>query len=275
MRRLLLIVPVVALALAGCGDDGGGEATTVEAVDLIRSSSDAATEVGTAHMEMTVEGGVVSVDATGQLDFENQRLAMSMELPAPLESTFDIVVDGTTSYMSATAFGPVLPDVDAEWIRVDAEQLAEDSGVDVDQLTGGVAGNNPADLLAGLEGISEDGLEEVGTEELRGVETTHWSGEIDMDAALEQIEVPEGEDAIDQEAMDRFEEAYGGDPIPVDVWIDDEGLLHQLVMTISAEGQEVELTMEMFDYGEPVDIQVPDDADTVDFQELLDELGGD
>jgi hypothetical protein len=95
-----------------------------------------------------------------------------------------------------------------------------------------------------------------------------------MEAALQQLEAAGGDDVLDQEPMDRFQELYGGEPIPVDVWIDDDGLAHRMVMTAPLQGQEVEVTVEMFDYGEPVDIQVPDESDAVDLQELLGQLGG-
>jgi hypothetical protein len=197
-----------------------------------------------------------------------------MEMPAPLNTTFDMVMDGTTTFMSADAFGPLLPGGDAEWIRFDAEELAEQSGIDVDQLTGGAGGSNPADILAGLEGISEDGIDEVGSEEVRGVDTTHYAGEIDMEAALQQLEDAGAEGVMDDEAMDRFQELYGDTAIPVDVWIDDDGLARRMSMVAPAAGEEVEITIEMFDYGEPVDIEVPDESDSVDFQELLGQLGG-
>ena len=267
MRRAFLALPALAIVLAGCGDDGES-AEDLDPVELIRSTPDALAEVGTAHMAMNVDAGPASISAEGEFDFEAQQGTMTMELPAPLSTSFDMVFDGTTYFMSAEAF-PVLPDLDAEWISFDAEELAEQSGVDVDQLSQGGATNNPAEMLAALEGVSEDGIEEVGSEEIRGVETTHYAGEIDMQAAVEQADV-----TLDDATVQQFEELYGEGGVPFDVWIDGDGLTRRMDLTTPVEGQDVTVSIEMFDYGEPVDIDVPSGDEAVDFLDLMGELGG-
>jgi hypothetical protein len=136
-----------------------------------------------------------------------------------------------------------------------------------------------------LEGVTEDGLEEQGSEEVRGVETTHYAGEIDMGAVFEQAReqfedidedaLGEFGTVVDSEAaIEEFEDQFGEEPVPVEVWIDDDGLTRRMQMSFEIEGETVTQTIEMFDFGEPVDIEVPDEADSVDMFELLGELGG-
>jgi hypothetical protein len=283
MRRAvptLLASLLLALALTGCGDDGGGggtdaggdgETTDLGPIELIRSAPAALEEAGTAHMAMTFDAGPASVEATGEFDFDAQTGAMTMELPAPASGELEMVFDGTTYYMTADAFGTAIPGLDADWIRIDLEALAGQTGVDLSQLPQG--SNNPADALDALAAVSEDGIEEVGTEEVRGVEATHFAAEIDMAAAIEQADEQSGGELLDDAMAEQFLQQYGDQPVPVEIWIDADGLVRRQTMSFEVAGEEASMQIEMFDYGEPVDVQVPDAADTVDFAELLGSIG--
>jgi hypothetical protein len=275
MRRTLLLLPALALTapmLAGCGEDGDG-VTTVDAVSLIRSSPEAMADVGSAHMEMTMEVDGESIQAEGGFEStdDGERGTMTMQLPAPVNSSLEMVFDGTTYYMSADAFGPMASQLHADWVRFDVEALAEMSGIDLDQIAPGGGASNPTSALDGLEGISEDGVEDLGTEDVRGVSTHHYAAEIDMEAAIDQL----GDGAIDAELADRFQEAYGDEPVPVEVWIDDDGLGRRMTMDMTIEGEDASMEVEMFDFGEPVDIEIPAEGDTIDFMDLLGDLRGD
>jgi hypothetical protein len=254
--------------LTSCGED------EASAAELIRQSPAAMADAGTARMEMSMAFGPVDIQAEGAFDLENQTGTMSMEMPAPLNATLDMVFDDTTYFMSTDAFGGAIPGVDAEWIRYDLDDLAQLSGIDLDQLSQGGATSDPTNMLDALEGVSADGIEDLGTEEVRGVSAHHYAAEIDMQAALDQAEDQVGE-LLDDDAAERFLEAYGDDPVPVEVWIDDDGLTRKMTMDVSVQGQDGSFTLEMFDYGEPVDIQIPSEDDSVDFAELLGSLGGD
>jgi hypothetical protein len=75
---------------------------------------------------------------------------------------------------------------------------------------------------------------------------------------------------VDEEQFDEFVAAYGDEPLETDIWIDDDGLVRRQTMVIEVVGQEMTQTMEYFDYGEPVDVDVPADDETVDISDLLD-----
>ncbi|OLT11009.1 hypothetical protein BJF78_27905 [Pseudonocardia sp. CNS-139] len=57
-------------------------------------------------------------------------------------------------------------------------------------------------------------------------------------------------------------------PVPADIWIDGDGRARkfQLRMPVNQEGVAVEtdMTIEYFDFGAPVDVQVPDPAQVQD-----------
>ena len=56
--------------------------------------------------------------------------------------------------------------------------------------------------------------------------------------------------------------------VPIDVWVDDEGLLRKYEIEVDLEqgGQKLStfVGLELFDYGEPVDVDLPDASDVAD-----------
>ena len=66
-----------------------------------------------------------------------------------------------------------------------------------------------------------------------------------------------------------FVAAYGDAPLETDIWIDDDGLVRRQTMVIEVMGQDVTQTMEYFDYGEPVEVDIPAADESVDISDLL------
>ena len=115
---------------------------------------------------------------------------------------------------------------------------------------------------------------------MRGVATTHYEATMDLARALE--EAPAHQRARLEEM---FEQLGGGDDladveIPVDVWVDDDDLPRRLRMdmgqVLGAAGTrgEMTMTMDLFDYGEPVDIEIPSADEVTPFSEALGGFGG-
>lgn len=67
-------------------------------------------------------------------------------------------------------------------------------------------------------------------------------------------------------------------PIPVDVWIDDEGLVRRVQLVVAAgsgaDAIEVRQTVELWDVGEPVEIEVPAEGEVIDVGELIEQFAG-
>jgi hypothetical protein len=225
-------------------------------------------------MELTMEAAGQEIDGEGAFDLEAGTGTLSLEFPAPVDASLVTVFDGTTFYMDSGFLRTLGAPVDADWIRYDLDEMAElsDTGIDVSELTSGA--NDPTDVLGGLEAIADGAIEELGTEEIRGVETTGYAAEIDMAAALDQLEEQTGgESLVDEEQAEAFLASFGDDPIETEVWIDGEGLVRRQVVEMRIGGEEMTQTMEFFDFGEPVDVTVPDDADAVSIVDLLGDLG--
>jgi hypothetical protein len=285
LRKLVPVLIAPLLFVTACAteaDDGAVEVRTgPETVLALRAAPDAVADAGTAAFEMVVamsaQGESFDLTATGAYDPGNGRMSMEMDmggmvedlaaasgaqLPDGFSDPMQMVVDGTTVYMRA----PMLSLIGGGdgWISF----TPEDVGLTSDALGFGAGTYDPSSYLESLRGVTGD-PEEVGTEVVRGVETTHYS--VSMDPAAALADVPE-------EQRDLLEAQLGqlGDgTISVDVWVDADGLPRRLVMDLSemfssmgmgAEASTV-MTVEYFDYGAPVDIQVPSPDEVQSFTE--------
>lgn len=279
------------LLTAGCGvsatDDaardarqvvtGGTGTTGATEAGYLGRAAEATGAVTTQKMslEMSVEGlsgmGSTSLTSEGAFDNEAGRGRMTLDLGAVFEGgtgldealpegagTMEMVIDGDVVYVKSPLFS-MMGDSDKPWVRVDAGELG--SG---DLGPSGPATSDPGALLEFLEGAGP--VEEVGTEDVRGVPTTHLAAEIDLADLLAEA---------DADRQAEMEEQLGGlgadlesfDSLPVEVWVDEDGYVRRFTMTFDF-GQALEasedlgdatmtMTVELYDFDEPVDIEIP------------------
>lgn len=138
----------------------------------------------------------------------------------------------------------------------------------------GAASNGPMSMIESLRDADAE-ITEVGRETVRGVETTHYSAVIDLEAAA---------DELDEAEKAELESRFGQTEFPVDFWIGDDGLLYRWSMTMSgaamsagdatgmlagdAEVEDLTATFEMFDYGSDIEITPPDPSEVVSGADL-------
>jgi hypothetical protein len=141
------------------------------------------------------------------------------------------------------------------WVSMSPDELSTSSP------GAGLGSYDPSKLLESLRGVAGE-PEVVGTEEIDGVQTTHYRATMDLADAV--AKAPESERARLQAQLDQLD----GAEVPVDVWIDGDGLPRRMRMDMgglassmgSTDGGAV-MTMDFYDYGVPVDIQVPSPDD--------------
>jgi hypothetical protein len=181
---------------------------------------------------------------------------------------FEIVQDGDVGYVRLPAIDGQLPE-GKTWVRGSASDLKA-GGFDFKELDS-FTQNDPRDVLEALRGLSGD-IETVGSEELRGVETTHYRAALDP---AELVEQATGENADAASILDRLSQT-GVAAVPLDIWIDGNGLVRKLALDVdvpeatSGQGGNVSLAFELWDYGEPVAIEVPPAAQVADASALGD-----
>ena len=249
-----LSTSLLALGLAGCGDDGEAAADNGEfpSADESASASESPSggkldaeaaafldrlkagmgEKGTVHVEMTMTGPVEST-ASGDTAYgpDGSEMRLTMEMSNMPGGAMEMVLVDGKAYMSMP--GATRP---GQFFEVDESNPAF-AGLD--------DGLSPADSFAAFEAGLES-VEEVGEEEIGGDATTHYRLEVDAEKAL---------DATGQATVPGLPET-----LEYDVWLDAEDRMRRLTYELTG----TELTMDMTEWGEPVTIEAPAKKDLVD-----------
>jgi hypothetical protein len=279
--------------LAGCG---GGTSLTAQPLssEQLTEAAEASAEAPSGRFEfaldMTFPGAPLAFAFSGQgaYDTEAERSSFTADLSSlrtllgglvgglggandknPLDLgnadawRIDAVQDGSVVYLRFPAIASELPE-GKSWVRVDPARAAQAGGVDLSELSQ-FTGTDPRSLLDFLEAVAGD-IETVGTEELRGVETTHYRATIDL-RSYERLAPPAKRQELGAMLDDLVEQA-GLAEMPFDVWLDESGYVRKMELLLSAapegatEPLEASMTFELYDYGADVAI-VPPAADEV------------
>jgi hypothetical protein len=247
MRRFAALVPLVlVLVLVACGG-GGGESGGSD--NPLVDAANATAEAGSESTSMT---GIVAYDQT-RLELEGeggynhtteegfQQLVVTV--PTGEKPTLDEIFVRNVLWMKSDLFTAVLPE-GKEWVKVDVAKAGTNLGFNFKALMG----TTPADVLRQLQRTSPP-IEELGEEEIDGVETTHYRASIDT------AKIPRG-DNLQRLADARYR--------PIDVWVDGDDLVRQVRLDYTAKVDPamatratVRLTMKLFDFGTTVDVEPP------------------
>lgn len=147
----------------------------------------------------------------------------------------EAVGDGSKLYFRSDEFGS-LPE-GKEWMGLDFTSMEE-------QESPLPAGGDVKGELALLEAV--DDVQKLGKEEVRGVPTTHYRG-----------------------TLEPADEADGS-PLPVEVWIDTDGLVRRMTMTQPQPGGKgkgsptIDLRIDFYDFGFEPEIDVPESGEVFD-----------
>lgn len=101
-------------------------------------------------------------------------------------------------------------------------------------------------------------MREVGSDEIRGVESAHYRARLDVDAAARLAAQQQGSAVLPSEALALIE---GG---RIDVWISEDGLPRRLRVQLEAGGLDVELGFDLFEFGVEVRAVAPPAAEVID-----------
>jgi hypothetical protein len=248
MRRALALLLLV-LPLAACG---GSDVTSL---DPVAQAADKTTNVGGAHFQLSGQiraaGQTVAFSGPGEIGDHGRALHMRLSLPAAVlgmkgsaggNATFEIVSSEGSFYVRGGAFDTF---THGKWIRVNS-----------DDATFNLGQNDPSKLLEYLRGVSN--VRERGNETVRGVDTTHYAAQIQIDKVASKLQ-PDAARALEQLAR-----TLGTRQIPLDVWVDGDGLVRRVRMDWHPNVGALKLSFELFDFGD-VHVKVPAAAETTTF----------
>jgi len=291
VRRLLALLSVTALAVvaAGCGSS----VSTGPDLTSFASAASASAASDTGRFELELELSLPGTDksfgfsASGGFDTPNERAQLVLDMSAlaelltafgesfggkvsgdlpsdPDDWQLEAIQDGDTVYLRFPLMAKELPD-GKSWIKGDAKELAAQSGGGLGQF-GSFAGTDPRDTFSYLKAVSGS-IETVGGETLRGTDTTHYRATIDVAKATEMLPA---EQQTGLGSLDAIFGQAGLSAIPLDVWLDAEQRVRKLEMAfeMAAPGADEKartaMTIELYDYGEPLDISLPPADEVVD-----------
>lgn len=285
MSRSTAIVCCVSLLLIGCSEAG----TPVPEVDAI---SHATAQAGSARMAMDMtmvlgEAGstrVVMEGVTtlgGAIEEVEAELEGRIELPGLSPSAAEgslRMVDGRM--FASGIFAQSLGSQPDGWTEISGEQREAFA-----QLGGGMDPTDPTAMLSSLETASD--LRTVGAEPVRGDDTRH------LNASTTYLELMEAQDVdprdrleaqqrltgqqIPDELLDQMLGTMRDLPVELDLWVDGEDRIRRtrmetdlaplLAATLGDGGAgggtlidaaPMIMTFEMFDFGVPVHVEVPE-----------------
>lgn len=295
MRRLLALLLALCLAAAACGgggdtDDGQAvvvddDRTPAELAGLLTAASEETREAGSSriHFEVIMPG-LGAMTGTGEFDYDDQRgrlsfdfaeLAAAAGAPPGTDVTAEMITTGLVVYMRMPFLAQLAPEASG-WIRMDLTELtASQSGVDLSQFSQLGNSGDPTQALAFFQGVS-DSVTELGLEEISlgggegpAVDATHYRATVDLRQAYEEARA-----VVDPVQFEAFIDQMGVDQLDVDAWIDDEGRMVRVAYSIPIPGQaggtqQMDMTMDLFDFGIDVDVVEPDPSEVTDITELM------
>jgi LppX_LprAFG lipoprotein len=255
----LVVLAVLTVALAGCGS-----ATTSSLEDAAE-----ATAAETSRFEMSFRHseasgrGAYEFNAVGAFDYPNELAAMTVSglFPFLAEEVVlkEVRLIGPTTYMRWAIKGKEY------WIKDEAAETGSHPNDLLIPLPG--SPTKPTDVLERVLAAS-DGTEVLGTDTVRGVETTRYRARVDLEKLVKELPPSE-------RRQDDVVEMSGAGFVPVELWIDDESRLRRITIALTAYGGEETTSVELYDYGVQVDVEPPSGEELMsqeEFDKLIDPL---
>jgi hypothetical protein len=271
VRRAILLIAAT-LAVAGCG--GGGGSASFDPVASAATTVKAKSAKLLFATSITGAGRTLHMNGLGTVDFQGQAASMTFDvgdllrgsgLPASAGEQWTIVTQGLVMYMHAPTLAQQLPG-GKEWLKVDVQALAKSHNVDLGQFRQ-LTQNDPTQMLAYLRAISGK-VDKIGTEDVRGVETTHYRAKVDLDKVAAQA--PANLRKTFRASIQSLKQGLGTDTIPVDVWVDGDNLVRRLAEHLPvAGGGKIDFSVDFYDFGAPVSISPPPASETLDLGQVL------
>jgi hypothetical protein len=281
MRAALAILALaLVLAATACGgDSGSGTSATPTTVDttaagsaqsLIAAAGTKTADAGSARVSFKASfDGPTSGSMTGEGVFAERQGHLTLDMSGlggaggvlP-DGKIELIFDKLVYYMKLPgASGLPLPP-GKEWFKIDLQQLGETHSLNLGQLAQ-LDQSDPSQALDLLRGASS-GFHKVGSEEVRGVPTTHYEGTVDL------TKVAEDAPPDIAEQYRKLAQLAPSTEVPLEAWVDEDGLVRRIRLEQSL-GENATMTMEeeFYDFGADVDVAPPPDDQVVDLTGLL------
>ena len=175
--------------------------------------------------------GGLSLSASGYVDERHRAGEMDMNLagiPGISQVTggagnIHMIFKFPVIYVNMPLLASKLPE-GKTWMKIDLAKLASKAGIDASQL-GSLNQADPTQFLSYLR-ASTGAVTTVGGEQIDGVPTTHYRATLQLDRILDRL--PGSQRAAARSVLEHL----GTGSIPVDVWVDQQGRLRRMQLSI-------------------------------------------
>jgi hypothetical protein len=266
-------VAVLVLVLSG----GGGNDATLVSGSALADAAGATEKVAGA--STTVDGTVDAAGLPEPLHIRMHGIQNTRQHAARLvgayenfpkqvpgrESNGNVPFDSITIlpdiYVKSPVFGGTAVPA-GKWLHIDIAKTGKELGIgDPTQFGSG----DPSQSVQTLRALSSR-VEKLGSEDVRGVPTTHYRGTVEL-RKLPEV-TPPARRAAAKRSADRLIQLIGSDSYPLDVWVDRHRLVRRmhLEMTMKIQGRSVtqDMTFDLFDFGPKPKIKRPPAGETVE-----------
>ena len=285
------LVGTSALVLGACGSDAtepgaSGQSGSESAEAQLQRAIETTSEVESGRFRVSVhvtgedEGEDIDteVEVEGSFTDEGGSLQVSTDLGRVLQDLaepgedvpsalgVELLKVGPDAWVKL-ASTPAEPGVPEGWIHLD--ETAGLPGGDFEAFDGALGPDVPVtNPDAYLDALRAEGVTvtQDGSDEIDGTEVMVLSGEIDPEAAM--AGAPPEEAAEIEEALGES----GVGPVPFKVYVDDDGLVRRLEVTVSGEPESGSVTavivIDLFDVGDDITVTPPPADEVVDPAQL-------
>jgi hypothetical protein len=264
----LLCLALCASALVGCA---GGDTLSLDPVAKAASAT-AYTMSSRFEFRASIRAGSagsMSFHGDGVYDGKDKSGWMNMHFTLPpayqlqlpmSDPSMEIIFDGShglVMYMRSQLFDKLVPS--GKWVKMDLEKMAKKEGVDF----GAIMNSNQADPSQSLRLLmASSGARVTGSERIRGVQTTHYSFNVDFNKL-----------AHDNKTLKQLTDATGSSSVPAEAWIDRKGRVRRMSLTMTMDanlGTPATMTMteDLYDFGVHAPVTAPSDDLVVDLSSL-------
>lgn len=206
-------------------------------------------------------GQSATMSGSGVYDGHNgrTRAVMALDVPSAGRSIqMSLVGDEDTVYIRSSIFDAELPP-GYRWIEIQSGL----GGSTETSMTSNASSEGQLEMLQSAGGD----VENVGEEQVRGTTTTRYRGTVELSRLADRLD-GEGK-AIAAHEYEQLAKTMPA-PIPVEVWVDESGLIRRMRMVMevpSAAGAppvKMDLTMDFFDFGIAPKIALPGSGEAFD-----------
>jgi hypothetical protein len=269
-------VPAVAV-LAACG--GGSLSADPIAKAANKTANVKSYRVSTTTtMELPNNSRNVTFRGTGAYDPNGRRGRLDLDLSeldqvlGPQGSPYNLghvqmIMNGTSMYMRIPFLKQIQPSL-KPWVKIDLERAAQSQGLDFSSFLQFGGGGDPTQTLQYLRAAGK--VEKVGTETIRGARTTHYKAVVDLRKVADKAPA-KNRDAL-RRSVDRVIATTGQKTIPVEIWIDEDGLVRRETyreqLLVQDSKTQLSSSIDLYDFGAPVAAPVPSKSLVTDLSGL-------